>query len=44
MLPRSARRTLVALEVEEATRRAARDEWRERTRELEIKEHVITRS
>ena len=37
----AARRTLAALEREEASRRAARDKWRERTRELEIKEHEL---
>ena len=37
----AARRTLATLEREEATRRAARDKWRERTRELEIKEHEL---
>ena len=37
----AARRTLAELEREEASRRAARDKWRERTRELEIKEHEL---
>ncbi|KAI0289102.1 condensin complex subunit SMC2 [Russula brevipes] len=36
-----AKRTLVALEREEAAGRAARDAWRARTRELEIKEHEL---
>ena len=35
------RRTLGELEREEASRRAARDKWRERTRKLEIKEHEL---
>ena len=35
------RRTLAELEREEASRRAARDKWRERTRKLEIKEHEL---
>ena len=37
----AARRTLAGLEREEVARRAARDKWRERTRELEIKEHEL---
>ncbi len=37
----AARRTLAELEREEVTRRAARDKWRERTREVEIKEHEL---
>ncbi|KAI0296748.1 condensin complex subunit SMC2 [Multifurca ochricompacta] len=36
-----ARETLVTLEHEEAAGRAARDTWRTRTRELEIKEHEL---
>ncbi|KAI0247376.1 condensin complex subunit SMC2 [Lactifluus subvellereus] len=36
-----ARRTLGALEQEEAAGRAARDAWRARTREVEIKEHEL---
>ena len=36
-----ARRTLEALEREEAKGRGARDAWRARTRELEIKEHEL---
>jgi structural maintenance of chromosome 2 len=36
-----ARRTLAELEREEVTRRAARDKWGERTREVEIKEHEL---
>ena len=35
------RRTLAELEREDASRRAARDKWRERMRELEIKEHEL---
>jgi len=37
----AARRALAALEREEVARRAARDKWRERTREIEIKEHEL---
>jgi hypothetical protein len=37
----AARRTLGELEREEVARRAARDKWRERKRELEIKEHEL---
>ena len=37
----AAQRTLAELEREEASRRAARDKWRERMRELEIKEHEL---
>jgi structural maintenance of chromosome 2 len=37
----AARRTLAELEREEVARRAARDKWRERKRELEIKEHEL---
>ena len=37
----AARRTLAELEREEASRRAARDKWRERMRELEIEEHEL---
>jgi structural maintenance of chromosome 2 len=36
-----AKRVLVTLEREEAAGRAARDAWRARTRELEIKEHEL---
>ena len=37
----AAQRTLAELEREEASRRAARDKWRERMHELEIKEHEL---
>jgi structural maintenance of chromosome 2 len=37
----AARKTFAALEREEVARRAARDKWRERTREIEIKEHEL---
>jgi len=37
----AARRTLAELEREEVARRAARDKWKERKRELEIKKHEL---
>lgn len=37
----AARRAFAALERMEVARHAARDEWRERMRELEIKEHGL---
>jgi structural maintenance of chromosome 2 len=37
----AARRTLAEFEREEVARRAARDKWKERKRELEIKEHEL---